>query len=88
MSYTDDKHKHTCSPDEEPALDLGNSQGIAPPSETAKSLMDAEGYVSTAGVPEADLLPKAPSRCDNPGVRVSHVDKFNRTVPKQRTWPK
>lgn len=87
MNGNSDK-RHISTPDNEPELDLGNSEGIAPPSETAKSLMNAGGYVDSAGIPEKDPIANELAAACKAGLRTSHVDGLNRSVPQQRTWPK
>lgn len=47
----------TCQPDADEVRawkQADNSKGIAPPSETAKSLMNREGYDADAGAPQEE----------------------------------
>lgn len=72
MADTDKKREYTCKPENPRELDWDNSKGIAPPSETAKSLMDEEGYVESAGKVQSDAEDVGASG------KISNADEFER----------
>lgn len=72
MAKPDRKCNHACKPENAQEFDWDNSPGIAPPSETAKSLMDEEGYVKSAGKVQSDAGEVGGSG------KISNADEFER----------
>lgn len=85
---TKKKRQYTCKADPEETLDWGNSQGIAPPSETARPLMNKEGYVGGTGTVRDSIAEEESRKEAAKPADMEFADEFARTSSTQKNWQK
>lgn len=84
----DTKLQNACQPDPKETLDWGNSQGIAPPSETARPLMERDSYVGGRGTVRDSTAEDETSAAAAKPASMEFANEFHRKAPTQKNWPK